>query len=593
MSDIHGIGAAVSARWRGFESTSAGGGKVVSLDRAVRAHVRPGDTLYFGGSMARPNAAMFEVLRAFWRKKPEFVLAAPAVANQHAPLIRAGLVSKVISSIHAMTFPTPAPHPIYVDVDRSGAVAFENWSLLTLTQRLMAAALGLPFMPTRSLQGSDMAVALEAAGALAGLKSPFSDQTATVVAPLAPDVTFVHALAADADGNTLICPPLYDGPWAAFAASRAVIVTVERIVNQDFIRRHAEHVKLPGSAVTAVCCVPMGGHPNSLPSSAIPELGGYPDDYGFLETLREAGRSAESLDRWIEEWILDCPDHAAYLAKLGGPRIHELRGRALDNGWMFDVHELFGDVRHPAPTETERHAILAARVLKDRLATGEIDCILAGLGISSLAAWMAAMRLMESGKSVPLMVEAGMYGYVPAPMDPFLFNYQNMAGSSMLSDVVTTLGVLTAGPKNRSIGVLGAAQIDRDGNLNTSRVKNQMLTGSGGANDIGTGASEVLVTIAHSPKRLVRKVDFVTTPGHSVRTIVTPLAVFERAGSGEFQLVRVLANGDRPVEDLVTEARARSDWSFSVADDLILESEPSADEIAFGRQLDPRGTFLG
>jgi acyl CoA:acetate/3-ketoacid CoA transferase beta subunit len=243
-------------------------------------------------------------------------------------------------------------------------------------------------------------------------------------------------------------------------------------------------------------------------------------------------------------------------------------------------------------TENERHAILAARVLLKRFRTSDIDCILAGLGISSLAAWMGAMRLLEEGRHVPLMVEAGMYGYVPAPADPFLFNFRNMSRGLMLADTLTTLGVMTGGARNRAIGVLGAAQIDREGQLNTTRLPGLLLTGSGGANDIGSAASEVLVTIAHSPRRLVDKVDFVTTPGRAVRTIVTPLGVMERGEDG-FRLTAGMARDGKSIAELVDAARAATGWPLAIADDVTLEPEPSTDEVTFARQLDPRGLFLG
>ncbi|MGE0735001.1 MAG: CoA-transferase [Alphaproteobacteria bacterium] len=579
-------------RWRRLRAGASGPAKLAGLEETVRAHVRPGDTLYFGGSMARPNAAMFEMARAFWGRRPEFTIAAPAIANQHAPLVRGALVKKFIASIHAYTFPSPAPHPVYVEAARKGTVEFEDWSLLTLTQRLMAGAMGLPFMPTRSMADTDLGRRLAADGKFAEIADPFGGGNVPVVAAFNPDVTFVHGLAADIEGNTIVSPPLYDDKWAAFAAKRAVIVTVERIVDAEFIRRHAALVQVPGRMVTSVSEVPLGGHPNSLPGDLVPEIGGYPDDYEFLEELRAAGGSNEALDRWIETWLTGCVDHWDYLEKLGETRIHALRGRARDDGWQFELRHL-AKLRQGQPaTEAERHVVLATRHLARRLEAGAIDAILAGLGISSLAAWMAALRLQENGTQIPLMVEAGMFGYLPAPADPFLFNYRNMFSGTMLSDVVTTLGVLTAGPRNRAIGVLGAAQIDRHGNLNTNYLPGMLLTGSGGGNDIASGASDVFVTVAHSPKRLVDKIDFVTSPGRAVNTIVTPLGVLQRHG-GEYRLTHVLARGGTGKADLIAAAQAGCGWKLPVADNVSIEPEPTTDEIETARLLDPKGYFLG
>jgi acyl CoA:acetate/3-ketoacid CoA transferase beta subunit len=167
-----------------------------------------------------------------------------------------------------------------------------------------------------------------------------------------------------------------------------------------------------------------------------------------------------------------------------------------------------------------------------------------------------------------------------------------MSRGLMLADTLTTLGVMTAGAGNRSIGVLGAAQVDRHGNLNTTRLPGMLLTGSGGANDIGSGASEVLVTIQHSPRRLVKKVDFITTPGRAVRTIVTQLGVLERRDD-EFVLSAVIEQNGRTKSDLVAAAVVATGWPVTIADDVRLEPAPGDDETAFARELDPKGLFLG
>ncbi|MGD9943257.1 MAG: CoA-transferase [Burkholderiaceae bacterium] len=204
------------------------------------------------------------------------------------------------------------------------------------------------------------------------------------------------------------------------------------------------------------------------------------------------------------------------------------------------------------------------------------------------------MRLLETGRHVPLMVEAGMVGYLPSPADPFLFNYRNMFNGSMLCDVLTVLGVMTGGPRNRSIGVLGAAQIDSDGNLNTSRLPNLLLTGSGGGNDIASGASEILVTIGHARNRLVGKLDFRTSPGRAVRTIVTPQGVLERSGADEpFRLTRVMAGEGSSLAQQIAAARDGCGWDLQFAEQVEIEAPPTSDEIELCRLLDPTGLFLG
>jgi acyl CoA:acetate/3-ketoacid CoA transferase alpha subunit/acyl CoA:acetate/3-ketoacid CoA transferase beta subunit len=581
----------VTQRWKALHSSNLPPDRQMFLAEAIRTYVKPGASLYLGGAMARPNAAMFEIARQFWDRNPDFTLIAPAVANQHAPLLQQGLFRKVVSTIHANTFPTPAPHRLYGSLEREGAIEFEDWSLLTLVQRLMAGAFGLPSFPTRSLIGSDLGEALRETGLVSIDPDPFTGEPLTLVRALNPDVTIVHGLMADSAGNVLIPPPHYDGKWAALAATKAVIATVERIVEPAELRRHAGFVQLPAERVSAVCEVPFGGHPNACPSMTDVSTFGYVDDYDFLHRLRDVGSDSATLAEWAQEWILDVQTHEGYLQKLGRDRLHCLRGKTADDGWLFDLPAL-SDGNADAPiSDRERQLVLTMRALKRTLSNGQSDCILAGLGISSLAAWMAAIDLHENGTCIPLMVEAGMYGYIPSPADPFLFNYRNMLENSMLWDVVGILGVMTGGNANKAIGVLGAAQVDQNGNINTSRIGEKMLTGSGGGNDIASAASAVMVTIPHSSRRLVEKVDFITSPGRAVQTIVTEKAILQRCGS-EYELTHVMAEGDLDPDALILIAKEKCGWTLKVSQRVELEPTPSAEEVELARLLDPERLFL-
>lgn len=95
---------------------------------------------------------------------------------------------------------------------------------------------------------------------------------------------------------------------------KKVIVTVERVVDTDFIRRHSYLVKIPGYLVDAVVELPFWG-PSSL---YVPEDfgGGYAEDYDFLVDFRNASMERERLEKWIEEWVMNV-DHWNYLEKPG------------------------------------------------------------------------------------------------------------------------------------------------------------------------------------------------------------------------------------------------------------------------------------
>ena len=103
----------------------------------------------------------------------------------------------------------------------------------------------------------------------------------------------------------------------------------------------------------------------------------------------------------------------------------------------------------------------------------------------------------------------------------------------MVTDSETVLSTLTGGPGTRLLGCLGAAQIDRDGNINSTIIPGRaFLVGSGGGNDVATCADEVVVVATLAPRRTVDAVPYVTSPGVKVRSLVTDLATFTREAGG-------------------------------------------------------------
>jgi acyl CoA:acetate/3-ketoacid CoA transferase alpha subunit/acyl CoA:acetate/3-ketoacid CoA transferase beta subunit len=584
---------ALGEHWSDQLNADAIESKITTLANAIHTTVQPRDSIYLGGSLARPNAAAFELTRQLHGTNPQLTLIAPAVANQHAVLVHAGLITKVITSLHGNTYPGPGPNPIFTDADSEGRVRFEDWSLLTLVLRLYAAASGVPFLPTRSLINTNLGDDLAKQGLLHFIDDPFgSGETTALIPPLHPDVTIVHSAMADRAGNAVIPAPHYEDAWAAFAARRHVIVTTEKIVSSSTVRKYAHFVRVPGARVSAVCEVPFGSHPNQVPGDLVPEAGGYHDDYEFLAELRRVCRDTGALDAWIKQWVLDVSDQDEYLSRLGPQHLDSLRGRVRADGWQNELDKLDARWSDP-PTDGELNAVLGGRYLHRLVVRDNLRLALAGVGISTLAAWLAAAELQQSGVAFDLLAEGGMYGYMPLPLDPYLFNYRNLFTSTSLSNVQTILDVIGGGFANRAVGVLGAAQVDKRGAINTSRINGRMLMGAGGGNDIASSAAAVVVTTSHSRSRLPSTVEFITSPGHRVRAIVTDRAVLERAGPDEpFTLTGVLDRDGGSKDELIRLAVELCGWDLKVADDVTLLSQVDGYELAAVRIFDPAGHFV-
>lgn len=133
------------------------------------------------------------------------------------------------------------------------------------------------------------------------------------------------------------------------------------------------------------------------------------------------------------------------------------------------------------------------------------------------------------------------------------------------------------------VGFLGAAQIDRHGNLNSTVIGDYekpkvRLPGGGGAPEIATSVRDVFVMLRHSTRTFVERLDFKTSAGDRVRVVVTDLGVLEPR-DGELTLIRLHPGVS------VDDARAATRWELRVAEDVGITERPSADELVALREL--------
>lgn len=570
--------------------------KVLPLAEAIHRFIAPGQTIYVGAAHGRPNALVRELVRQWWGKRPEWTLALTGFGSPWTALAIGGLVRRLITTFVGEGYPFPVPQAVLGPELVSGRIGVQNWSMLTLPLRVLAGALGVPFLPTRSLLGSSMEEDNARDGDFLALDDPFAADGRRVglVRALTPDVALFHAWAADRAGNVLAGVPLNDNFYGAMAARSGAIVSVERVVSTDFIRRHASLVRLPAQYVAAVVEAPYGSHPGGMYAMNIPELESYAEDPDFILEIRRAFRARDTAEAWIREWMLDVPDQDAYVARLGYRRIVEIKGRADADIWKAEL-DMLGDHlgAEGRVTASEQMVVVAARVLSEKVRAEGYRTYLAGVGNSNLAAWLSGYDMKAAGVDVEIMAETGMVGYLPRPAEPFVFSFRNFPSCKMLTDIIHTMGIFMGGGENRCLGSLAAGQIDKHGNINSTLVPGSLyITGSGGANDITSSAREVVVTLAQSRNRFVDKVPYVTAPGARVSTVVSDLGVFaKREPHGELVLTGVL--GDGPERPLVEAARQRCGWELTVAPSLRRFEPPTADELRLIRMLDPRRYFLG
>ena len=592
------------------------------VDDLVRRLVRPGDHVHLAGTPSRPNALTYALCRVFGPEGHLTVSTTAVHSSAHA-LALSGVADKVIAGFAGDTYPSPRPNPLYADLAEGRPFRFEAWSLLSYVQRLIAGAQGAPYAVTGSLAGTDLAEGKP--GVLHRVPDPERPgEQVTLLAPLRPDVTLVHGAVADEDGNIALVPPLGEGAWAAYAARRGVIASVERIVSRAELRRIADRVVIPGQRVLGLTEAPLGAHPQSLRTGGLAGVTGYLDDYAFLEEVVSSCHGPERGADWYRDWVSGVGSHDGYLRRLGAGRRAALAEPGADadaadrTGFGAETeqwrraHAAEKSAAEPAPTPAaspagnapatrqERLVVLGARAVADQVREHGYDTLLAGIGTSHMAAWLAAAMLRSGGHDVKVVAELGMYGFTPAGGDAYLFSLLHAARSEMLAGIPEILGGMVAA-NPRALGVLAAAEIDATGTINTSLgADGRWLTGSGGANDIAS-STDCVVIAPSSCRRYVREVGYRTSPGHRVREVVSDFGRFVRDSAADpFRLATWLPAedpgpcdppGQRELEELAAAAvAARTCWDAAVAG-IVPEKPVTDEELALLRGLDPEGRY--
>jgi acyl CoA:acetate/3-ketoacid CoA transferase alpha subunit/acyl CoA:acetate/3-ketoacid CoA transferase beta subunit len=517
--------------------------------------------------------------RQHWGEEAGFTLIMTSLGALGALFFRGGMLAKVITAYSGNSFPSYAPNPIFKAAYESGEVGLEHWSILTMAQRLEAAARGLPAVVTGSIAGSDLA----ANSSFATVDSPFGP--VGLLAPLVPDVALCHAAVSDSRGNLAISEPMLEGVWGAWAARRGVVATVERIV--DDLDGLGHRVRIPAHRVLAVVEAPFGAHPGGCYAPGLP-VDSYGEDIPFWIAAAAAARG--DFDDWARQNLLDAPDHAAYLQRIGGDRLDELRRLSDPESWRRDAEA------NPIPedepvSDWEVAAALGAREVVSMITEHGADGVLAGAGVANLAAWVAVGRARAAGRTVCLTAELGLWDYTPTPADPYIFNHRVFPGTSLLADASTVLGMVVGGPGTATIGCLGAAEVDQRGNINSTRLGDgRFLVGSGGANDVASRAAACVVITLGRPARLPETVAFITAPGERVTRVVTDRGILSKL-DGRMRVTAVPA-GEGSFDERVRAMVASCGWEPDVAREVVELDPVSPAEARELREFDRRRQFL-
>ena len=295
--------------------------KVTTLTEAA-ALVHDGDHVAVSGFACARNAVAFshELIRQGTR---DLTLSGVVLGMDADLLVGAGLVRRLIYGGGSLDRfgPIQCVNRAY----EQGSVVAEYYSSLAVCFRYLAGALGVPFMPIKSLLGSDLLERLERETAPDNVREmdcPFTGEHVVLLRALVPDVAVVQVQMADEEGNAHILGPRWDNNEAVNAA-RQVVVLAEELVSTDVIRQQPELTAIPGFRVSAVVEVPYGAHPTSM-------FRCYDHDEEHLRLYVARARSEAGVKEYLQEYVFGVADQYEYLERVGGlAKLAEIKADAL------------------------------------------------------------------------------------------------------------------------------------------------------------------------------------------------------------------------------------------------------------------------
>jgi len=294
--------------------------KLIDLAEAA-ALVPDGASLSFGGftTQRHPMAFVYELIRL---RRRNLYLFGHSPGGDWDALIGAGCVKRVELAYEAdEAFNTIGPR--WRQAVQRGEIEWEDYSNFSMVARFTAGAMGIPFMPVRSLLGSDVAAKQALSPQqraadprtspikLVDMQSPFNSQDRVVLLPaIHTEFCVIHVQKASPNGIARIEGQTFADVQQALCAD-TVIVTAEEIVEESELRSEPERNLVPFFAVKYVCHVPWGAHPYAVYNY-------YDYDPWQLKCYHDTAEDDRAYQAYLDQYVYGVKSHAAYLEEVGG-----------------------------------------------------------------------------------------------------------------------------------------------------------------------------------------------------------------------------------------------------------------------------------
>ncbi len=279
--------------------------KTMSVNKAVSEFVNNGDYIASGGfgHVRVSMAIIYEIVR---QRKRDLILAGKTAVHDFDLLVGTGCVNKVEVSYsfgHELRGLSPASRRM---VESGQCKVVAEISNAGYQWRWLAAMMGLPFIPSFTMLGTDTGKY----SSCKVVKDPFTGRSINLIPAAYPDVAFIHVHRCDIYGNAQI-DAIQVEDFELSRCARRLIITTEEIVDSEIIRREPWRTAIPFFVVDAVVEMPYGSHPCEMPGMY------YYDEEHIAEWL-ELSKTPKGVDEYLEKYIFSVTDFEDYLALCGG-----------------------------------------------------------------------------------------------------------------------------------------------------------------------------------------------------------------------------------------------------------------------------------
>jgi len=286
----------------------------MSMREAVARFAPDGASICMGAALEAliPFAAGHELIR---QRRRDLTLIGPISDILFDQLIGAGCVRRVIAAwVGNVSAGLGYNYRRAVEQRIPAPLEVQDHSNLTIAFALQAAALGVPYLPTRSLLGTDLP---RANPTFKEAADPWSSAPLLLVPAITPDVAILHVQRADEEGHAHVWGTLGVTRPAALAA-RQVILVAEEIRPRERILSDPGLVLTPALKVAAVVHQPFGAFPS-------PVQGHYRRHHDFYHRFHDESRTVEGFQRWLAHWVREVPDWTGFLSRLDAGVLDSLR----------------------------------------------------------------------------------------------------------------------------------------------------------------------------------------------------------------------------------------------------------------------------